>query len=81
MFENVFVAFKDTEARIRYVKNPYSAEKMQRILEWIDSNADDVRALAAGLWLLGGITAEEIRELQRDSLMNSEDIVPATRPW
>lgn len=74
MFENVFVEFIDAEERIRYVKNPYSAEEVQRILEWIDSNADDVRALAAGLWLLGGITAEEIRELQRDSLMNSEDI-------
>lgn len=74
MFENVFFEFRDTEERIRYEKNPYSPEEMQRILEWLDCHIDDVRALAADFWLSGGITTEEIGELQRDSLMDSDGI-------
>ena len=73
-FENVFFDFRDTEERIRYVKNPYSSGEMQGILEWLDSNTDDMRALAADFWLSGGITTEEIVELQRDSLMNSDGV-------
>lgn len=74
MFENVFFEFRDTEERIRYEKNPYPPEEMQRILEWLESHTDDVRALAAGFWLLGGITTEEIGELQWDSLMDFDGI-------
>lgn len=74
IFENVFFDFRDTEERIRYVKNPYSSGEMQGILEWLDSNTDDMRALAADFWLSGGITTEEIVELRMDSLMDSDGI-------
>lgn len=75
--KNVFDDYMKAEAGISYVKNPYTQEEMQKITGWLDQNTDDVRALAADMWLSGGITAKEIVRLRTGWLMDIDG--PCTR--
>lgn len=49
---------------IRFMENPYSATETEAVREWIEDHPYDVRGLAVGLWLSGGITPETILNLK-----------------
>lgn len=70
VFKTVYFDCQKAEDKIRYGKNPYTPEEMQKITEWLDQNTDDIRALAVDMWLCGGITPEEIVRLRTGWLMD-----------
>ncbi|MCM1500455.1 MAG: hypothetical protein NC124_18490, partial [Clostridium sp.] len=49
---------------IRFIDNPYTDCETEMIKEWVEDHPYDVRALAVGLWLSGGITPEAIINLR-----------------
>ena len=65
--------------KIRSIRNPYSVQEMEAIMEWIDHNQGDVRALAVKLFFSDQITISQIINLRiddvRDNKNESEDII------
>lgn len=57
--------------RSRGVEIPYEDDKLERIMQWLEENPEDVRGLAIALWLEGGISAEEITDLKTSDLLDS----------
>ena len=51
---------------IQYIKNPYSAEETEKIIEWIELHPDDIRGMAIGLWFTGDVSLLEIANLKRE---------------
>ncbi len=49
---------------IRFIDNPYADDETEKIKEWVEDHPYDVRGLAVGLWLTGGITPEAIIHLK-----------------
>lgn len=49
---------------IRFINNPYTNAESEMIKEWVEDHPYDVRGLAVGLWLSGGITPEAIIQLK-----------------
>lgn len=45
---------------IRFIDNPYTDGETEMIKEWVENHPYDVRALAVGLWLSGGITQRRL---------------------
>ena len=70
----IFSKYKAAMDRITFIDNPYTPEEVHRITEWIDANPYDMRGLAVGLWLASDITANEIVELKKEDLMDSDGI-------
>ncbi len=49
---------------IRFIDNPYADDETEMIKDWVEDHPYDVRGLAVGLWLSGGITPEAIINLR-----------------
>ena len=69
--KKLFIKFAEAERESYYRENPYSIEEMEDLMAWIDRNPEDMRGLAVGLWLLGGISPEEIINLKKECLEDS----------
>ena len=69
--KKLYITFAEAEKENNYRDNPYSIEEMEDLMAWIDRNPDDVRGLAVGLWLSGGISPEEIVNLKKECLEDS----------
>lgn len=69
--KKLYIKFLESERETNYRENPYSIEEMEDLMAWIDRNEDDVRGLAVGLWLSGGISPEEIINLKKECLEDS----------
>ncbi len=51
---------------IRYIENPYSAEEIEKIKEWVELHPKDVRGQAIGLWFSGNVSMEEIANMKKE---------------
>jgi len=64
---------------IRFIDNPYTDGETEMIKEWVEDHPYDVRALAVGLWLSGGITPEAIINLMVEDCQgrgrNANDLI------
>lgn len=69
--KKLFITFAEAEKETNYRDNPYSIEEMEDLMAWVERNPDDVRGLAVGLWLSGGISPEEIIDLKKECLEDS----------
>lgn len=49
---------------IRYIKNPYSREETERVMEWINRHPADPASLAVAMWFTGGLAPQEIINLR-----------------
>lgn len=72
--KRIFSECKAAMDRTTFIENPYTPEEMCRITEWIDAHSHDMRGLAVGMWLASDITADEIVELKKEDLMDSDGI-------
>lgn len=70
----IYSEYKEAVDRITFIDNPYTPEEVHRITEWIDANPHDMRGLAVGMWLASDITADEIVELKKGDLMDSDGV-------
>lgn len=52
---------------IRFIDNPYTIKETETIREWVEDHPNDVRGLAAGLWLSGGLSPQAILNLKTDA--------------
>lgn len=64
---------------IRFIDNPYADDETELIKEWAEDHPYDVRGLAVGLWLTGGITPEAIINLRIEDCQgrgkNADDLI------
>lgn len=74
----------DLKYKSSYIKNPYSPEETDKIMQWSKRHSADVRGLAISLWFTGGISLTQIVNLtkkdcwgsvrkSRNSIMEFED--------
>lgn len=59
---------------IRFIDNPYTVTEAEAIREWVEDHPYDVRGLAIGLWLSGGITPETILNLKTAECWKDNEI-------
>lgn len=72
--KRIYSECKAAMDRTTFIENPYTPEEMCRITEWIDAHPHDMRGLAVGMWLASDISADEIVELRKKDLMDSDGI-------
>ena len=69
---DLYPKYLQLENNLNYISNPYYGDGLESLMTWIINHKDDVRGLAVGLWLLGEISPEEIINIKREDLQDSE---------